>query len=187
MKPNPTVNLNLKTARVITTLKCTRNCSYCVNKKQNIKDQMKPLPEISELIEYDLICLTGGEPLLEFEKTKRLITALRSTKFDILIYMYASIWTADLQFLLPFLDGIHYTLHNYKPVTQYQNTKDFRKAQELFIPYSNKKSFRLSLSPDIANEIPIIPYVWKEIRIKKWFSTEECIVPVHEDLFILED
>lgn len=188
MRPNPTVDTSLKTARLITTLKCTRNCSYCANKMGHVKDQMQTIPtkDIGLFLRrYDLVCITGGEPLLEFEKVSEIITNLRAVRQNILIYMYASIWTKDLQFLIPYLDGIHYTIHEYLPFSDYLNTKHFVDSQELFRLYPNK-SFRLSLSPDIRNPVPIVPEIWKEIRVKKWFSPEENIVPVHEDLFILK-
>jgi len=184
MKPNPTVDLTLKTARVITTLKCTKNCSYCSNKMDHIKKQMKQLSNIDDLLNYDLICLTGGEPLLVFERISKLITGLRNVKPEILIYMYSSIWTENFRYLLPYLDGVHYTLHDYQPFND--NANHFYKSQFLFYDNPNK-SYRLSLSPNITAPLPLIPNVWKEVRIKKWFSEKENIVPVHEDLFILNN
>jgi hypothetical protein len=103
------------------------------------------------------------------------------------IYLYTSIWHEDVYAILPYLDGIHFTLHqHYKEIdictlaqmqTALQQTKSTDDLREGF-------SARLAVDPDIGIPLPIVPSCWSEIRTKYWRTEKECIVPVHEDLFI---
>jgi hypothetical protein len=179
-RTSPLVDTNAKTARVIVTMKCNRGCKYCANKSKNII-KPTPLSDLKKLLDYDVVCLTGGEPLLDAQKVIAVSHYLKKWKPTIKIFMYSSIQTVDLPIVLQYLDGVLYTIHD-----EYtgQDITQFSLAQHDFQLYPDK-SFRLALSPRITTEMHIIPNIWKEIKIKKWFY-DDCIVPVHEDFFILK-
>ena len=56
--------------------------------------------------------ITGGEPLLAVEVTRDLLSQLREQLSPVpKLWLYTSIYRAGLMDLLPYLDGVQYTLH----------------------------------------------------------------------------
>lgn len=172
-------------ARVILTLKCTRDCEYCANKQDRIKNQMIPLKSFEILKGYFEVSITGGEPLLYPDLVIKFINELRDMNPGITIYMYASIYKPWVNMIVKLLDGIHYTIHKERNYDDIQNFYFFQNLMYVHKFYETK-SIRLSLDPSIQERVEIIPLVWDEIRIKKWKGPNENIVPIDEDLYVYE-
>jgi hypothetical protein len=93
--------------------------------------------------------------------------------------MYSAIYTQDLKKLLPWLDGVHYTIHEKDDARRIDS---FLFAQNAFSSFP-EKSFRLFVHKNVAYKIPIIPVVWSRIEIKDWEA--DCKLPENEQLYVL--
>lgn len=171
-------------ARVIWTKACQRNCSYCSNTFPEIIAQMQPLTDLTTLADRDEIMITGGEPLLNPPKLIAFLIKVREACPTSKIYLYTAYARGttpmQLQAIMELTDGIHYTLHA-------DASPDDIIGFQYFQSYANvrkSKSFRLSLDPKLPTPLEIIPAVWKEIRIKEWFSADNCPVPLDETLHL---
>jgi hypothetical protein len=156
-----------RTARLIITLRCNRKCPYCCNTEEMLSSATR-IKDVSCLAEYDEICLSGGEPTLCM--TSR-------------IFLYTAKYHRDLFSVdvITLLDGIHYTLHaNSNNVDIHCDFSNFQYGMRDY----PEKSFRLHVMPTLDNYVPINPSRWNKIETKPWI--EDCPLPEHEDLFILE-
>lgn len=64
----------------IRTSGCTRKCKFCdTNHEEGIEISIEQLTQMALNSEYDLICWTGGEPLLQFKSIKEVIKTNRRT------------------------------------------------------------------------------------------------------------
>jgi organic radical activating enzyme len=172
------------TARVILNYDCERNCHYCVNNFSWVKDRTVNIPGISALKDFDIVCLTGGEPMLYAENLPLLIDRLRRQNPQQKIYLYTAlhvpIWTKKIAELV---DGIHFTLHSGATQT---DIVAFQAAQTIMGEFP-KKSFRLYISPEIEHSIVLFPNVWKRVEVKEWMNEDECTLPENETLFYLQE
>jgi hypothetical protein len=172
----------LKTARVITTWDCNRNCDKCCNKNL----PAEPIPcTLRDLPGFDGVVLTGGEPLLYPEKLLDIVRALRTARWidksDQKIFLYTALWTPHLWDLVGKLDGIHYTLHY--PASD-SDLIGFEHFQNLLREYQgSEKSFRLYLEPRITEPILLYPNLWSRVEVKPWLDF--CPLPENETLFVL--
>lgn len=175
-----------KKARLMVTLKCERDCPYCVNKDTKLMSQAHRISGVSALKDYDEVIVTGGEPLLDVPATLKTLRALRDQNSVNIkrqtIYLYTSICPPHLEKVIPLVDGITYTIHqHYKP----KDMTDLLAFQATV--HGQDKSFRLSVSPDINAPLGVVPAIWKSIKIKYWYPIGECLLPEGEELFILEE
>lgn len=99
-----------KTARVIVTYDCPRNCPNCCN--QHIENV--PQVKFEDLLKYEELVLTGGEPMMIGARVVEMIHRLRVQGFDGKIWLY----TAELntkrwadKAALREVNGITYTFH----------------------------------------------------------------------------
>lgn len=62
----------IDTLRILVTLRCNLDCSYCCNNLPSVQSQLKEvtLDEI-DFSKYRVVCITGGEPLLDLESVER--------------------------------------------------------------------------------------------------------------------
>lgn len=169
------------TARVIITTKCYRDCKYCVNKQAHVIKQATRISDITSLKYYREVLITGGEPTLYPDDVISAAKKLHKQNPNVLVYLYTTLLVRELEDILQVVDGVTYTIH--KDATE-TDIKIFVRTQELFQSFKNH-SFLLSIDKDLDKIIPIIPSVWKHVKIKGWKT--KCIVPVNEDLYILKD
>lgn len=113
-----------KVARVIVTYNCPRQCENCCNK------HIGNVPEVvfTDLLKYEELVITGGEPMLLAPRVLEMIHRLRANGYEGKIWLYTScIKTARWadRAVLKEVDGITYTLH-YKPLQT-----DLRNARKL--------------------------------------------------------
>ncbi len=99
-----------KTARVIVTLNCNRRCPGCCN--INLPGHRKVSTD-EELMGYQEIVITGGEPMLIPGKLLELINRMWDKGYRGKIYLYTSFWNGKgiSKEILKELDGFTFTLH----------------------------------------------------------------------------
>ena len=157
---------NMK-ARLLFTSDCFRNCKGCCNKNWT----GIPVKKITfdELLKFDEINITGGEPMMYVEKLKELISRLK--KHDKKVYLYTSLPYPYQDFIdiLKSIDGCSLTLHT---VQDYKNFTAFD-LNKINFP---KKSLRLNVFP----KIKITSEVW-EVRPKVWIK--DCPLP-EDEIFV---
>lgn len=135
------------TARLIITEKCSRSCSYCVNRQPGILDNAVELHDFSRLKGYDNLCITGGEPMLEPELALGLARAAKIMLSPMKVYLYTSYFDKldDLTATLNWCDGLTFTLHEgtneedlrrYKLVQAYIRTAAWLESKRLKIHWA---------------------------------------------------
>lgn len=100
-----------RSARVIVTYNCNRNCPGCCNNHGN---KIEEIEDINDFLAYDEIIITGGEPLLLRTKILDFISNLKRIGYDKKIYLYTSFWEKNNlchQSIINMVNGITYTLH----------------------------------------------------------------------------
>ena len=170
----------MHTARVLITRACTRNCSYCCNKYAGIQGRWKNLPKLSDLPHRDVLCITGGEPMEHLDLLRDVLMEASKLKFKT-VFLYTARWKPEMYKVVHRVDGIHYTLHSNASM---QDVVDVMSMQTLASAFP-EKSFRLAISPDIKHAISILPYAWKEVRIKQWRDETDLCIPEHETCYVL--
>jgi organic radical activating enzyme len=187
----------MQTARVIITMKCNRHCPNCCNTHDNIIGGAYHIKDILEVNHYDAVVITGGEPMLDPYRTRKIIKRLKycsPTRIQ-KVYMYTAMPYVE-QSIYQELDGIHYTLHYPFDIADsihfdfYQEELD----QYIYGRCLQKQSFILSIDSRIKrfedmdfDNINVDKNIWDEIRSLVWKETEECSIPKNETLFILEE
>lgn len=99
-----------KTARVIVTYQCNRSCPGCCNGHGN---EVRKIENIEELLGYEEIILTGGEPMLLGTRIHDFIFNLRSLGYSGCIYLYTAYWKDNRvnHELIKAVNGITFTIH----------------------------------------------------------------------------
>jgi hypothetical protein len=168
-----------KVARLITTLDCNRNCEYCCNKQEGMIEQARRINDLSMLNGYDVVCITGGEPMLDPIRTKDFIRAIKLYYSKAKIYLYTALYDRYIRKIIPLIDGIHYSIHrNLRP----SDISRFEEFQNYIFDCSDDKLFRLYIESGVDLAVPIIPCLWKRIEVKPWMVN--CPLPENEDLFL---
>jgi len=165
--------IKMKTGRIIVTYKCPKNCVGCCNKDWKY-DPPKPITHY----DYDEIVITGGEPLLFPDKVIALAKEIKEqSTAKILLYTAK---TEGFMEILPYVDGITFTLHDPEDVFGF-NFFCYRNYQQLV---DSKKSLRLNIFKEaIIHSTPLYSYLFntKEIVWKK-----DCPLPKNEELLCLK-
>lgn len=159
-----------KKLRLVLFEDCNRNCSGCCNKDWDIQN----LPVCTDYSPYEMILLTGGEPMLKPDVVVQAINEIREqTDSPIILY------TANLEkplwlFLITgLIDGLTVTVHNKADAVSFM---DFDKR---FKP-SAQMMYRLRLNVfEEAGFVPSKPY-WKVKGNMKWIPN--CPLPDGEVL-----
>tara|TARA_Y100000310_G_scaffold328236_1_gene396052 strand:- start:190 stop:924 length:735 start_codon:yes stop_codon:yes gene_type:complete len=173
----------MKTARVITTFRCSRKCAYCVNDYEGLISQAVTLNNPQVLSSFDEICVTGGEPTLYMGQTITFLEQARKLNPQARIYVYASTYTriADLDEIMGYAQGIHYTLHAESSVKDIVKFEAFQRWTRQF----PGGSFRLYVSGEVEFPVTVIPRFWTRVQMFPFKPEGECELPAHEMLFVL--
>lgn len=91
---------------------CNRNCDGCCNKQWDLTS----LPICEDYTGFELIMLTGGEPMLQPNIIKKTICDIKYQNPHAKIILYTSM-TKGLEKIIHLLDGITLTLHETTDVT----------------------------------------------------------------------
>ena len=169
-------------ARVIVTMDCPRNCENCCNKEE-VFNNHRVITDIKELLKYDEVMITGGEPMLIPEKVLEFIHQLRTVHgYQSNIYLYSALYNSTYMYdVLSNINGIHYTLH-------YEATdKDVfavKIMSEIIKNYPNVLS-RLAIDSRLYDRYDFsnIDFTgWDVVRKLKWLVN--CPLPKNEELLI---
>ena len=78
----------MKSARIIMTEHCTRQCDYCCNRLPDVRIAFQFVPDLAAipLENYREICISGGEPLLYPQSVDKVIQWAGNRK----IYLYTN-------------------------------------------------------------------------------------------------
>lgn len=99
-----------KTARVIVTFGCNRKCPGCCNSQL---PEHRTIHSDEELMKYQEIVITGGEPMLIPGKVLEFINRMWDKGYRGKMYLYTSLWNGKgiSKEILKELDGLTFTLH----------------------------------------------------------------------------
>jgi len=179
-------------ARLLITEECNRNCSYCCNHYYNIMKNTKYINSLDELpVNLTEIMITGGEPMLFPQKTKDISIKLKKKYPFSKLYLYTTLYNDELENIIPYLDGVHYSLHSKETINDLELLYKFQGLLCLYEEEWNKKSFRLYVDSKVKLPVSVIPYLWKRMEMFKWSTEEELIakqpdgLPAGESLYIL--
>lgn len=176
------MNKSIDTARLIVTVKCLRDCSYCCNKYTSITKKAIKLNSLFPLKHYDAICITGGEPMDEPIRTRKIIEVIRKLNPSAKIYLYTARYTPEIAPLMGMLAGIHFTLHEKSTMP---DLLGFLQFQTMISKFPGK-SYRLYLHPSVNVRVPVMPSLWSRIESKPWLLEKDCQLPEGETLYKLE-
>lgn len=181
----------MKTARLLVTQRCVRNCPNCCNKYPKIMEHMRPIYNALDLQQYDILVLTGGEPLLYPDDVYHIswIYNYHRRPLHNPVYLYTTLYKPCLDAMLAcgVLDGLTFTLHT--GATHSREVEDFYKVQKLALRYPDK-SFRAVIYPGTP-AITIVPDAWKRLTVQQYETEAELMarqpnngIPDGEDLLL---
>lgn len=185
-------------ARVLVTTKCNRSCAGCCNTYTSTMKQAKFITSIEQVLDHEIICITGGEPMLYPDKVLKLVTDLRNKwNYAGKIFLYTALWEPQLPNIIDHIDGVHYTLHegaDYGDVCGFYAYQDYlvrlqkkekKVAKRLKQTWVPTRSFRAYIDPRVTYTLTVRPWVYSRLEIKQWMDEGNCPLPQNEELFIM--
>lgn len=172
-----------RTARVIVTFDCNRKCLGCCN--SNLPEY-KTIHSDEELMKYQEIVITGGEPMLIPGKVLEFINRLWDKGYRGKLYLYTSFWNDKgiSKEILKELDGFTFTLHAECTDADIIALKSLSNSGIL----QNKGfSSRLIIDKRVYDRYDLsnINFMrWSVIRKLEW--KEKCDPAQNEDLLVYE-
>lgn len=170
-------------ARILVTMKCEKHCDGCCNTYKSLMEKAIHIEDLMPLNGYDTFCITGGEPLLDWERTRRLIHEIQD-RYQPKVYLYTAMWIEDMADVIRNVDGIHYTLHYPLTTTDYMGFLEF---QKLIRENEDENTYRLYIDQRIEQLLIIQPNLWTRVEVKPWILEGNCPLPPNETLFILNE
>lgn len=147
----------MNNARVVVTKQCDRSCPDCCNQHWDLDN----LPIITRY-DYDMILLTGGEPLKFIEELRLLVRYFRAkTKSKIVCYTAKLDSAADIAKILAVLDGITITVRSQEDVDS------FVLIDKRIADMTKTRDCRLYIFGDL--NIPDLEGKWK-LKMKTWWK-----------------
>jgi hypothetical protein len=155
-------------ARIVITKECDRDCQGCCNKQRDLDS----LPIIGDE-QYDMIILTGGEPLKFIEELTLLILWFRSKSQGQIIVYTAKLDNANgIYAVLNLIDGITITLHEPSDV------EPFRIVDKHIAKLTGQRSCRLNVFKGVT--VPTLQGKWAIKDEMEWL--DPCPLPKGEVL-----
>lgn len=168
------------TARLIVTYRCNRSCPGCCNGHGN---SVREIKDIQELLGFDEIILTGGEPMLLGFKLGQFISTLREDGFKGKIYIYTAFFDENSVLhknIIKNSDGITYTIH---VEANDSDIKALKSLSEMPVLQWGDFSSRLIIDSRVYEK-----YDFSNIDLKNWDVIrklqwkDECQPTEHEEL-----
>ena len=168
--------------RVITTLSCPRQCKGCANGQGHIKDAMENvmLDEVPK--RADEYIITGGEPLMNWKRTRHIVSELLDYNPHSRFYLYTTEVIPEMPSVINWFNGITYTLHNPLKDDDLDKFESFQCL--LSFDWGESKSFRLRIDPNIKDEIGIFPDLWYDVKTITW--SNDCPLPEDKLVRVME-
>jgi hypothetical protein len=175
-------------ARFIIAETCNRSCDGCCNKGP-VFDKRVGISDLHDLLEFDEVMITGGEPMLDPTKVYDLARFIREHNPSITIYLYSSFYNrsihSDWWYVLRQIDGLQYTLHYPATPADINAVYDIsdivsRLMVERFFSARLAIDGRLLDTIDFSDIKDKNPNTWKEIRRMEWQT--DCPLPEGESL-----
>jgi organic radical activating enzyme len=154
--------------RLLVTENCNRNCPGCCNKDWDLKS----LQVCTDYTKYDLIMLTGGEPMTDINKLIEVVVKIRQ-QTDTPIILYTA-WLEVPQYLghfLQLIEGATITLHTVDDVLK------FVEFYQRYAHMLDEKSMRLNIFEECHYE-PWLRDNWQIKNHMQWIK--ECPLPENE-------
>ena len=156
-----------KNLRLLLFSECDRRCKGCCNKDWNLD----ALPVCTSFTGYDLIMLTGGEPMLKPKLIKSTAKAIRAqTNAPIIVYTAKTSKPDGFIDVLRNVDGVTLTLHTQGDVAGF-----YRLNEKLLTARLEPKSLRLNVFKGIKVDVPIY---WQVKNNIEWIAN--CPLPSNE-------
>lgn len=181
-------------ARVIVTKKCNRKCPGCCNNYLGLVDKVS----FEDLMKYDEISITGGEPMLISERVVELIHRLRFNGYQGKIWLYTAnvhklkrYWAVEM--VIDEVDGITFTLHHSNKEDKLKSDLYDLRRLDQYLSESDRtgKSDRLYIDSRVVNQeyIDSLNYKWNVMKSLEWKENGDCPLPDGEELVVydLED
>jgi pyruvate-formate lyase-activating enzyme len=130
------LEIGMNKLRLVMFEECNRSCEGCCNNDWDLSG----LDIVGGYAGYDLVMLTGGEPMLKPKLIVGTVEKIRATS-NALVYLYTakSKRAMDLIAMLHILDGVTLTLHEPYDVAP------FIELNDLIVKMGIEKSFRLNV------------------------------------------
>jgi hypothetical protein len=145
----------------------------------------QPLYSIKQLQGYKNLVISGGEPMLYPDRTLKLAKVLKKWVPEAKIFLYTAYYrnAADIERVLPFIDGVNFTVH--KEANE-RDLKEFEEFQQFIKRYPNK-NFRLYVDAAIGDKVNIDQDAWDRAKVAPWMTEPEMMASggCPEDLFYL--
>jgi hypothetical protein len=176
----------MRKARVLITKKCDRDCDGCCN-KSSILDSMKDITDLQILQEYQVIMITGGEPILVPEKLMDLLHWLdEHMEHTTPIYLYSARYDRKIyEKIMSLINGLHFTLH------AEANDEDIAdlKALSLFLKGYGRhhQSLRLAIDTRVYSRYDLSNIdlsAWSVVRKMTWLK--DAPLPAGEELLYMK-
>jgi MoaA/NifB/PqqE/SkfB family radical SAM enzyme len=169
-------------ARLLITEECERNCPYCCNQYESIMSKMQTIHGLGELQGYDEVMITGGEPMLDPERTLMIAAELKIRDPERPVYLYTALFDPAIEKILDVVDGVHYTVHENASGADVLGLSAFHG-----MIMNRRGSYRLFIHPDSGISITLATWVWSRIEMKPWLTEDGCCLPEGEELLLLEE
>ena len=177
-----------KILRLLLFEECNRNCSGCCNKDWDLKS----LPICTSFTVYNMILLTGGEPMLKPQLIKSVVKSIRKETVSP-IYLYTAkidsiLITMDI--LYNYVDGMTVTLHDQSDVELFKEFNDILLNTKQGIHLTYGLSIRIapkSLRLNIFNGIDLSSTnleLWSVKSKIEWIKN--CPLPENEVFMRIE-
>ncbi len=172
-------------ARIIMTFKCDKACPGCANTYGSVMGKAQPLYSVRQLKNYKNLVISGGEPMLYPERTLKLVQVLKKWVPQAKLFLYTAYYrnAGDIEKILPYIDGVNYTVH--KEANE-KDIKEFYEFQQAIKKFPNK-NFRLYVDAAIGDKVKIDQDAWDRAKVAPWMTEPEMMASggCPEDLFYL--
>lgn len=155
--------------RLLVKEKCNRRCRLCCNELYDLKG----LPVCLDFSPYPVICITGGEPLLDMQHLAEVIKKIRLQAPDSKIIVYTAWRGYPLRILiaLALADGLTLTLHDRNDVPSFGRLVEAIRADRWL---AEGKSLRVNIFKGVTLPASITTKGWQVQPDMVW-ETEPCL------------
>ena len=166
--------------RLVTTNICPRKCELCSNKNNN----HPPIVTIEEANKYDMVILTGGEPMMYPDNMVKLLDELGGTKVVIYTaYIHDPFQTRRVLFQ-PNVVGVTFTIHDNKGLDDFHLFDQCVRQVIDKIPF-RKLSLHLNIFPSDITQFKAMDFSLWRVKMIDWIV--DCPLPSDEDFGIISN